>query len=213
MDGHHRCGRTAALLPSLLLLYLSLPNPHFLMPSLVLTILLVVAYRMDENWKSAAAVPASTQRSTDINPTNKRSPAAFNIAFDTEKPLFQWLSSDQTRFDRFMRAVSAGGYGGCEVVAQVYPWRNLGPATVVDVGGGTLPPRPGLVPPPPPPSPLDLTYCFFLCTQLAGRMSSFRMLAWEDIYSTHYLFIIPTPPPPSPYQPLKPTFLSPEAHR
>ncbi|KAL9123433.1 MAG: hypothetical protein Q9187_000003 [Circinaria calcarea] len=62
----------------------------------------------------------------------------FNIAFDTQEPLFTVLAKNPSRAQRFAEAMSyfstGGGYEP-QYLLDNYPWASLGKATVVDVGG------------------------------------------------------------------------------
>ncbi|KAI0188447.1 S-adenosyl-L-methionine-dependent methyltransferase [Xylaria flabelliformis] len=71
--------------------------------------------------------------------------SAVQVAFNTELPWFQWLSSDKTKQERFDKGMSgfsriegnaAGRSGNIDIAA--YPWGKSLPsdAVVVDVGGG-----------------------------------------------------------------------------
>ncbi|KAI0453369.1 S-adenosyl-L-methionine-dependent methyltransferase [Xylaria acuta] len=91
----------------------------------------------------AAALPRALRRWPRSESITE---CAVNAAFDTDEPLFEWLSRDatrQTRFDQGMAGFSgvdgkaAGRSGNIDIAA--YPWGTaLGPeAVVVDVGGGS----------------------------------------------------------------------------
>ncbi|KAF2109356.1 cercosporin toxin biosynthesis protein [Lophiotrema nucula] len=63
----------------------------------------------------------------------------FNVAFNTEDPLFSWLAARPDRFSNFndaMEGISQGGGRSADQVVGGYPWADLGKATIVDVGGG-----------------------------------------------------------------------------
>ena len=61
----------------------------------------------------------------------------FNTAFETDDPLFTFLTKNPKRFDRFnlgMVGISQGGGRSAKQVGDDYDWASLGEATVVDVG-------------------------------------------------------------------------------
>ncbi|KAL3471638.1 S-adenosyl-L-methionine-dependent methyltransferase [Aspergillus californicus] len=65
---------------------------------------------------------------------------AYNHAFDTDLPLFDWLATIPERkahFSQLMRAVSAASPLNIRHTLAGFNWAALGGATVVDLGGST----------------------------------------------------------------------------
>lgn len=68
--------------------------------------------------------------------TEKPNQAAFNVAFATEDPLFNWFVKRPDRFENFnegMKGISQGGGRSGDQVVGGYDWASLGKVTVVDV--------------------------------------------------------------------------------
>jgi len=68
------------------------------------------------------------------------SETAFTIAYNTEDSLFKWLVKPEhhtslARFNKGMIGTSKYSY---EALSKIYPWKQLGKGTLIDIGGGNL---------------------------------------------------------------------------
>lgn len=85
------------------------------------------------------AFPAASRLKDALRmyPENEKpNQAAFNVAFQTEDPLFDWLVKRPERFENFnegMKGISQGGGRSGDQVVGGYDWNSLGHAQVVDV--------------------------------------------------------------------------------
>jgi hypothetical protein len=64
----------------------------------------------------------------------------YNIAFNTELPLYRYLSQYPERIRRvsaLMAQVMKSGFRDAKRIAELYPWESLGHGTVIDMGGGS----------------------------------------------------------------------------
>ncbi|KAI9729392.1 MAG: hypothetical protein M1834_006916 [Cirrosporium novae-zelandiae] len=86
---------------------------------------------------SAAKLVESTEK---WGASQEKTETAFNVAFNTELPLFGYMAKSPERSEKFsslMRTlVSSEGYNAQHAV-DGFDWKRLGAATVVDVGGST----------------------------------------------------------------------------
>ncbi|KAL3472043.1 S-adenosyl-L-methionine-dependent methyltransferase [Aspergillus californicus] len=96
-----------------------------------------VGYTTEETYPSSAKLVEAHERYGD-----SRSPTetAYNVAFDTDKPMFVHLAEFPERERRFantmVEMVSTEGYGIHHLV-NGYRWDKISRAKVVDVGGST----------------------------------------------------------------------------
>lgn len=68
-----------------------------------------------------------------------RNNAAFNIAFDTEMPMYQWLEKKPLHtamFRKFLKAAQNTSAWTPQHLVHGFDWASLGNTTVVDIGGG-----------------------------------------------------------------------------
>ncbi|KAL2824231.1 S-adenosyl-L-methionine-dependent methyltransferase [Aspergillus cavernicola] len=96
-----------------------------------------VGYTTEETYPaSAKVVEAQEKFGASLSPTE----TAYNVAFDTDKPMFVHLAEFPERERRFantmVEMVSTEGYGIHHLV-DGYKWEDVDKATVVDVGGST----------------------------------------------------------------------------
>ncbi|KAL2061151.1 hypothetical protein VTL71DRAFT_7424 [Oculimacula yallundae] len=86
---------------------------------------------------TAAKMVEATEKWGD---TSKKNETAFNIAMDTELPLFDFVkkSPEMTKqFAGYMRNVQSSEKTHIRHLVSGYNWKSLGTALVVDVGGST----------------------------------------------------------------------------
>ncbi len=92
-----------------------------------------VGYTLGESFPASAKVVEATEK---WGPSEEKNHCGWNIAYDTDLPIFQYLSSHPDRAERFaetMKALtSTDGYNIRHLV-EGYPWGNLADGTVVDV--------------------------------------------------------------------------------
>lgn len=60
----------------------------------------------------------------------------FNIGLKTDKSFFEYITSDPAEMARFHNAMEIVSLSSLKILQTVYPWDQLGDATVVDVGAG-----------------------------------------------------------------------------
>ena len=71
--------------------------------------------------------------------SDERNQSACCYAYNTDMPFYAYLQQFPERFRRFsamMRWAGESQAGSQTQIATLYPWRNLGNGTVVDMGGG-----------------------------------------------------------------------------
>jgi 6-hydroxytryprostatin B O-methyltransferase len=66
------------------------------------------------------------------------SQAAFTIAYNTEDSLFKWLvkPEHQASLKRFSKGMIGLSKYSFEALSKIYPWKQLGKSTLIDIGGG-----------------------------------------------------------------------------
>ncbi|KAK4234079.1 6-hydroxytryprostatin B O-methyltransferase [Achaetomium macrosporum] len=76
-----------------------------------------------------------------FNPASlAKNETAFNVAFGTELPFFDWLAqnpAEREKFAGYMRTLTKSEGVDEKHLVDGYPWGDLGSALVVDVGGST----------------------------------------------------------------------------
>ncbi|KAL1987596.1 hypothetical protein VTN96DRAFT_3196 [Rasamsonia emersonii] len=96
-----------------------------------------VGYTTEETYPASAKLVEAYEK---FGTSQKPNESAYNIAFDTDEPMFVHLTKFPERERRFANTMvemtSTEGYGTHHLV-NGYPWEELGKATVVDVGGST----------------------------------------------------------------------------
>jgi 6-hydroxytryprostatin B O-methyltransferase len=93
-----------------------------------------VGYTCHETYPaSAKLVEAHEKYGSSQEPNN----SAYSIAFDTDEPMFAYLTKHPNREQRFANTMvemtSTEGYGVHHLV-EGYNWENVGKSTIVDVG-------------------------------------------------------------------------------
>jgi 6-hydroxytryprostatin B O-methyltransferase len=96
-----------------------------------------VGYTSEETYPASAKLVEAYER---FGPSLSPTETGYNIAFDTDKPMFLHMTEDPERERRFantmIEMVSTEGYGIHHLVGG-YRWEKLGKARIVDVGGST----------------------------------------------------------------------------
>lgn len=94
-----------------------------------------IGYTVEESFPASAKVVEATEK---YKGSEEKNHCAWNIAFDTELPIFEYLVHQPDRAGRFaetMKALTTSeGYNVRHVLAG-YSWESIGHGTVVDVGG------------------------------------------------------------------------------
>lgn len=92
-----------------------------------------VGYTTEETYPASAKLVEATKK---FGRSQKPNESAYNIAFDTDEPMFAYLQKFPEREARFANTMSemttTEGYGLHHLV-NGYPWEELGEAVVVDV--------------------------------------------------------------------------------
>lgn len=92
-----------------------------------------VGYTTEESFPVSAKVVEAYEK---FGPSQKPNESAYNIAFNTDKPMFHHLAEFPDRERRFANTMvemtSTEGYGVHHLL-NGYPWEDIGKATVVDV--------------------------------------------------------------------------------
>ncbi|EON68389.1 hypothetical protein W97_07647 [Coniosporium apollinis CBS 100218] len=94
-----------------------------------------VGYTSEESFPASTKLVEATEK---YGATEEKNETAYNIAFDTPLPMFEYLSRHKDRAERFagtMGAMTATeGYNVSHLV-NGFAWDEIGHGTVVDVGG------------------------------------------------------------------------------
>lgn len=92
-----------------------------------------VGYTCDETYPASAKLVEAHEKYGNSQKPNE---SAYSIAFDTDKPMFSYLTEHPDREQRFANTMvemtSTEGYGVHHLV-EGYNWEGIGKATVVDV--------------------------------------------------------------------------------
>lgn len=97
-----------------------------------------VGYTLEDSFPASAKVVEATKT---FGVSEEKNHSGWNLAFNTELPIFQYLSNHPERAERFaetMKALtSTDGYHVRHLV-DGYPWEELTQGTVVDVSVSTM---------------------------------------------------------------------------
>ncbi|KIW93077.1 uncharacterized protein Z519_05682 [Cladophialophora bantiana CBS 173.52] len=94
-----------------------------------------VGYTLGESFPASTKVVEATEK---WGPSEEKNHCGWNIAFDTDLPIFQYLSSHPQRAGRFaetMKALTSTDGYHIRHLTDGYPWGDFTEGTVVDVGG------------------------------------------------------------------------------
>ncbi|KAB8218550.1 S-adenosyl-L-methionine-dependent methyltransferase [Aspergillus novoparasiticus] len=90
--------------------------------------------------KSASCASKILEASVKWPKSLAKNNTAFNVAYGTDKPFFEWLDtqpSEREQFAKYMRMIQQSEGMSLSHLVDGFDWASLGKATVVDVGGST----------------------------------------------------------------------------
>ncbi|RPB01019.1 S-adenosyl-L-methionine-dependent methyltransferase [Choiromyces venosus 120613-1] len=68
--------------------------------------------------------------------STKPNEAAFNVGLNTDKPFWEWIHGNPDLCERFNECMKPMGASSYARLRTVFPWRSLGDALLIDIGGG-----------------------------------------------------------------------------